>query len=226
MIGDNQEGDKREMKWEDARLRMVAEQLRKRKISDERVLGAMERVPRHLFVPSESQQLAYTDGPLPIGEGQTLSQPYMVAIMTQYLNLIGGEKVLEIGTGSGYQSAILMELAVELYTVERVSSLAERAEERLSGLGYKNFHVRVADGTKGWPDEAPFDGIIVTAGAPSLPDVLVDQLSDGGRLVIPVGSRHSQALCRCVKRGGACITEEDTMCVFVPLIGEYGWEAD
>jgi protein-L-isoaspartate(D-aspartate) O-methyltransferase len=186
----------------------------------------MERVPRHLFVPSESQQLAYADGPLPIGEGQTLSQPYMVAIMTQHLNLIGGEKVLEIGTGSGYQSAILMELAVELYTVERVSSLAERAEERLSGLGYKNFHLRVADGTKGWPDEAPFDGIIVTAGAPSLPDVLVDQLSDGGRLVIPVGSRHSQALCRCVKRGGACITEEDTMCVFVPLIGEYGWEAD
>ena len=225
-MGKKYEREKSAMKWEDERLRMVAEQLRKRRISDERVLSAMGKVPRHLFVPPESMQRAYTDGPLPIGEGQTVSQPYMVAIMTQYLNLKGGEKVLEVGTGSGYQSSIIMELSGELYTIERVASLAERAKDRLIGLGYRNFHMRVADGTKGWPEAAPFDGIIVTAGAPALPDVLVDQLKDGGRLVIPVGSRHSQALYRCVKRGGACITEEDTMCVFVPLIGEYGWEED
>jgi protein-L-isoaspartate(D-aspartate) O-methyltransferase len=212
------------MKWKDERLRMVSEQLRKRRISDERVLHAMEKVPRHLFVPQENRQLAYNDGPLPIGEGQTVSQPYMVAVMTQHLNVKGGEKILEIGTGSGYQSAILMELGGELFTIERIHSLGERAKDRLTELGYKNFHIRIDDGTKGWPDAGPFDGILVTAGAPSVPDVLVEQLNDGGRLVIPVGSRHSQALVTCEKKGEACITDEDIMCVFVPLIGKYGWE--
>ena len=211
-------------KWEDQRLRMVSEQLRKRRISDNRVLQAMEKVPRHLFVPSESRNLAYADGPLPIGEGQTVSQPYMVAVMTQHLSLKGGERILEIGTGSGYQSAVLMELGGELFTIERIPSLGERAKDRLLELGYRNFHIKIGDGTKGWPDAAPFDGIIVTAGAPSVPDVLVEQLNDGGRLVIPVGSRHSQALLTCVKKGEACISDEDIMCVFVPLIGEYGWE--
>jgi protein-L-isoaspartate(D-aspartate) O-methyltransferase len=205
---------------------MVSEQLRKRRIYDERVLEVMEKVPRHLFVPSESRNSAYADGPLPIGEGQTVSQPYMVAVMTQHLNMKGGEKILEIGTGSGYQSAILMELGGELFTIERIPSLGERAQERLHKLGYSNFHIKIGDGTKGWKDAAPFDGIIVTAGAPSVPDVLLEQLNDGGRLVIPVGSRHSQALLTCVKRGDSCITDGDIMCVFVPLIGEYGWEVN
>ena len=212
------------IEWEDQRLRMVSEQLRKRRICDERVLQVMEKVPRHLFVPQESRNLAYADGPLPIGEGQTVSQPYMVAVMTQHLDLKGGEKILEIGTGSGYQSAVLMELGGELFTIERIPLLGEKAKETLLELGYRNFHLRIGDGTKGWLDAAPFDGIIVTAGAPSVPDVLVGQLNEGGRLVIPVGSRHSQALLTCVKKGDACITDEDIMCVFVPLIGEHGWE--
>jgi protein-L-isoaspartate(D-aspartate) O-methyltransferase len=220
----NPESQDTEIKWEDERLRMVSEQLRKRGISDKRVLRVMEKVPRHLFVPSESRALAYADGPLPIGEGQTVSQPYMVAVMTQHLNLKGGEKILEIGTGSGYQSAVLMELGDELFTIERIHWLGERAKGRLLELGYRNFHIRIGDGTKGWPEAAPFDGIIVTAGAPSVPDVLVDQLNEGGRLVIPVGSRYSQALLTCVKKGEGCITDEDIMCVFVPLIGEHGWE--
>ncbi len=220
----NPESQDTKIKWQDERLRMVSEQLRKRGISDKRVLRVMETVPRHLFVPSESRALAYADGPLPIGEGQTVSQPYMVAVMTQHLNLKGGEKILEIGTGSGYQSAVLMELGDELFTIERIHPLGERAKGRLLELGYRNFHIRIGDGTKGWPEAAPFDGIMVTAGAPSVPDVLVDQLKEGGRLVIPVGSRHSQALLTCVKKGEGCITDEDIMCVFVPLIGEHGWE--
>lgn len=204
---------------------MVEDQLRKRGISDERVLHAMGKVPRHLFVPQESINAAYNDGPLPIGEGQTVSQPYMVALMTQCLALTGAEKVLEIGTGSGYQSAVLMELVRELYTVERVHSLAERAEQQLVTLGYQHFHIRVADGTKGWPEEAPFDAIIVTAGAPAVPDALLNQLKGNkSTLIIPVGTRYSQKLCKCSKRGNAYTREEDTMCVFVPLVGEHGWE--
>jgi protein-L-isoaspartate(D-aspartate) O-methyltransferase len=148
----------------------------------------------------------------------------MVALMTQCLALKGAEKVLEIGTGSGYQSAVLMELVRELYTVERVHSLAERAEQQLVTLGYHHFHIRVADGTKGWPEEAPFDGIIVTAGAPAVPDALLNQLKENGTLIIPVGTRYSQKLCKCTKRGNVFRREEDTMCVFVPLVGEHGWE--
>jgi protein-L-isoaspartate(D-aspartate) O-methyltransferase len=220
----NHKNGKSDKDWEFERLRMVEDQLRKRGIADERVLHAMGKVPRHLFVPQDSIHLAYSDGPLPIGEGQTVSQPYMVALMTQGLALKGAEKVLEIGTGSGYQSAVLMELVRELYTVERVHHLAERAEQQLVTLGYHRFHIRVADGTKGWPEEAPFDGIIVTAGAPAVPDTLLSQLNENGTLIIPVGTRYSQKLCKCTKRGNTYRSEEDTMCVFVPLVGEHGWE--
>lgn len=212
--------------WELDRLRMVEGQLKSRGISDERVLQAMGKVPRHKFVPQDCQESAYSDGPLPIGEGQTVSQPYMVGIMTQCLELKGEEKVLEIGTGSGYQSAVLVELARELFTIERLPSLAERAKSVLSELSYDRFHVKIADGTKGWPEEAPFDGIIVTAGAPVVPGTLIDQLNEGGRMVIPVGSRFSQRLYKLIKKVGKIIQEEDTMCVFVPLIGEYGWDKD
>jgi len=217
---------KKEGDWEQERLQMVEGQLESRGISDKRVLQAMGKVPRHHFVPLESRASAYSDGPLPIREGQTISQPYMVALMTQCLELKGSEKVLEIGTGSGYQSAILMELAEELYTIERIKSLAERAKNKLLELNYHRFHIKVDDGTKGWFEEAPFDGIIVTAGAPEVPETLVNQLREGGRLVIPVGSRFSQRLYKCIKRVGKCIKEEDTMCVFVPLIGEYGWDGE
>lgn len=216
--------DRKEKDWKHERLRMVEGQLKRRGISDERVLQAMSKVQRHHFVPLDCRESAYIDGPLPIGEGQTVSQPYMVGLMTQCLSLKGDEKVLEIGTGSGYQSAVLMELAREVYTIERIPRLAESAKKNLLELGYDRFHMKVADGTHGWPEEAPFDGIIVTAGAPEMPDALVSQLSEGGRLVIPVGSRFSQRLYRCSKKMGRCIKEGDTMCVFVPLIGEYGWD--
>lgn len=218
--------DKEKNDWELERFRMVDDQLRSRGISDERVLQAMSKVPRHRFIPQDRIGSAYADGPVPIGEGQTVSQPYIVGIMTQYLELKGEERVLEIGTGSAYQSAILMELVKKLYTIERIPELAERAKKKLLELGYHRFDIKVADGTKGWPEEAPFDGIIVTAGAPEVPVTLVNQLNDGGRLVIPVGSRFSQKLCKCVKTSGKCTKEEDIMCVFVPLIGEHGWKND
>jgi protein-L-isoaspartate(D-aspartate) O-methyltransferase len=213
-----------EGEFERKRLLMVESQLKSRGIKDKRVLQAMSKVPRHHFVPQDSRNSAYYDGPLPIGEGQTISQPYMVALMTERMELRGDEKVLEVGTGSGYQSAILMELARELYTIERISLLAERAKKKLVELGYDRFHIRIGDGTKGWPEEAFFDGIIVTAGAPVVPETLEQQLREGGRLVIPVGTRFSQRLYRCIKRKGKYSKEENTMCVFVPLIGEYGWE--
>ncbi len=216
--------DKKRENWEQEGLLMVKGQLKGRGISDERVLRAMEKVPRDKFVPQDYQESAHSDRPLPIGEGQTVSQPYMVGIMTQCLGLKGEERVLEIGTGSGYQSAVLMELARELFTIERIPSLGERAKSVLSELSYDRFHLKIADGTKGWPEEAPFDGIIVTAGAPDIPETLVGQLSEGGRLVIPVGSRFSQKLYRCSKKGKSYIKEENTMCVFVPLIGEFGWD--
>ena len=219
-----QSAGKEEKDWEFERLQMVEGQLKSRGISDERVLKAMSKVPRHHFVPRDRAGSAYADGPIPIGKGQTVSQPYMVGIMTQCLRLKGDEKVLEIGTGSGYQSAILMELVKKLYTIERIPDLAEMAKKKLLESGYDRFDIKVADGTKGWPEEAPFDGIIVTAGAPKVPETLVGQLNEGGRLVIPVGSRFSQKLCTCVKKMDKCVKEEDIMCVFVPLIGEHGWE--
>jgi protein-L-isoaspartate(D-aspartate) O-methyltransferase len=203
---------------------MVRDQLVSRGISDKLVLDAMRKVHRHKFLPKGMEASAYDDSALPIGDGQTISQPYMVAIMTEKLGLSGGEKVLEIGTGSGYQSAVLAEIAKEVYSIEFVPSLAERSKKKLEDLGYKNITVTSGDGTLGLPEKAPFDGIIVTAGAPSIPKPLTDQLSDGGRLVIPVGDAFSQTLTIVTKRGGKLEIEESIGCVFVPLVGKYGWK--
>jgi protein-L-isoaspartate(D-aspartate) O-methyltransferase len=205
------------------REEMVETQLVSRGITDRLVLDAMRKVPRHKFIPKDLEASAYNDGALPIGNGQTISQPYMVAIMTEKLGLSGGEKVLEIGTGSGYQSALLAEIAKEVYSIEVVPSLAERSNKMLKELGYKNITVTSGDGTLGLPNKAPFDGIIVTAGAPFIPKPLTDQLSDGGRLVIPVGDAFSQTLTIVTKRGDKFEVERSIGCVFVPLVGKYGW---
>ncbi len=202
---------------------MVRTQIADRGIRDPRVLEAMLRVPRHLFVPSDLRHRAYDDSPLPIGEGQTISQPYMVAWMTELLEVGEEDRVLEIGTGSGYQAAVLCELAGEVFTIEKNAVLAREAEERLRSLGYGNVHVRVGDGTLGWPEEAPFEGIIVTAGAPSVPQPLLEQLTDGGRLVIPVGSGGMQMLTLVRRKGNSYQTSEEGSCIFVPLVGKYGW---
>ncbi len=208
------------------RLAMVEEQLRRRGISDLRVLEAMAKVPRHLFVPANYQPAAYEDRPLPIGEGQTISQPYMVAVMTQSLDLTGEERVLEIGTGSGYQAAILAELSQKIYTIERIPQLMEKARKVLQELGYTNISYRTGDGSKGWPGEAPFDGIIVTAGAPNTPETLKSQLAEGGRLVIPTGPRYTQTLYKVTRKGNHFLEEEITGCVFVPLVGDFGWKEE
>ncbi|MDA8388649.1 MAG: protein-L-isoaspartate(D-aspartate) O-methyltransferase [Nitrospiraceae bacterium] len=205
------------------RRRMVAGQLAARGIKDERVLAAMEKVPRHLFTAPEYAEMAYDDMALPLGDGQTISQPYMVAVMTELLALRGGEKVLEVGTGSGYQAAVLAELAAEVYTVEYRPELAERAKRKLDGLGYGNIRSMAADGSAGWPEGAPYQGILVTAAAPDVPPPLIEQLDEGGRLVIPLGSRGSQRLLMAVKRQGRLVKEYHTFCVFVPLLGQYGW---
>jgi protein-L-isoaspartate(D-aspartate) O-methyltransferase len=208
--------------FEDLRSSMVADQLVHRGIRDPRVLDAMSRVPRHLFVPPEAVSLAYADRALPIGNGQTISQPYMVAVMTQASALRGGERVLEIGTGSGYQAAILGELAGEVVTIERHPELAEAARLRLQSLGYKNISVIVGDGTAG--DAAvPYDAILVTAGAPHVPESLKAQLADDGRLVIPIGSYGHQELTLIVRRGGALVESVHESCVFVPLVGRQAW---
>lgn len=208
------------------REEMVNTQLAPRGIKDERVLEAMMRVPRHLFVPGRARQNAYDDMALPIGNGQTISQPYMVAVMTELLGLTGSEKVLEIGTGSGYQAAILAELSREVYSVERISELADEASRKLSSLSYGNVHVRSGDGTLGWPEEAPFDRIIITAAAPKIPDPLIEQMTENGILVVPVGSRLSQQLLRITKREKGLLQEYYTPCVFVPLIGAHGWHEE
>ena len=192
-------------------------------IEDERVLNAMARVRRELFVPSSSHHLAYEDRPLPIGEGQTISQPFIVALMTQALELKGTEKVLEVGTGSGYQAAILAELAREVITVERLQKLADTAKRTLEKLGYTNVKVHPTTGTLGWPDEAPYEAIVVTAGAPRIPQELVDQLTMGGRLVIPVGSHWEQDLLQVIKQEDGFTAKNLTPCRFVPLIGEQAW---
>jgi len=208
------------------RLAMVEGQLRKRGISDQRVLEAMARIPRHAFVSAEYQAAAYEDRPLPIGEGQTISQPYMVAVMTQSLDLKGEERVLEVGTGSGYQTAILAELAKTIFTIERLQALIQRAQKILQELGYENIFFLTGDGTKGWPEKAPFDGIMVTAGAPEIPQTLTSQLADGGRLVIPVGPRYTQTLYKVTRKGSRFTEEEITGCVFVPLVGDFGWKEE
>ena len=203
---------------------MVETQLRPRGIKDERVLDAMGSVPRHMFMEEGLWNRAYDDCALPIGEGQTISQPYMVALMTELLELKGDEKVLEIGTGSGYQSAVLSMLSSEVHTVERIPSIASSAETRLKDFGYSNVNIYIADGTIGLSAEAPFDGIIVTAGAPRIPDQYVEQLKPGGRLVIPVGTRYSQVLYQVTKTPDGIREHMSTPCVFVPLIGQEGWE--
>jgi len=208
------------------RKQMVETQLIPRGIKDQRVLDVMSRVPRHLFAGEDNLSSAYNDMALSIGEGQTISQPYMVAIMTELLELRGTEKVLEIGTGSGYQGAILAELAKEVYSIERIAVLAEKAVSTFSSLAYQNIHVRTGDGTLGWPQEAPFDRIIITAAAPKIPDPLLDQLGINGILVIPAGSRFSQILLKIRKTEKGLLEERHTPCVFVPLIGEYGWKKD
>lgn len=214
------------MSYELERQAMVKDQLMPRGIKDELVLKAMETVPRHMFVGEDRLSRAYDDCALPIGEGQTISQPYMVAVMTELLELEGGGKVLEIGTGSGYQTAVLSMLASEVHTVERIHLIASSAENRLMALGYSNVKTYVADGTIGLPGEAPFDSIVVTAGAPRIPEQYLEQLKPGGRLVIPVGTRVSQTLYQFTKMRSGFAESVSTPCVFVPLIGQDGWEAD
>jgi protein-L-isoaspartate(D-aspartate) O-methyltransferase len=203
---------------------MVEEQIIARGISDPRVIEAMGKVPRHLFVPEALAAQAYSDFPLPIGERQTISQPYMVALMSAALQLKGDEKVLEVGTGSGYQAAVLALLARQVFSLERISALARQARRTLDACGFARVNVRVTDGTLGWDDEAPFDGIMVTAGAPAVPQAYLQQLAIGGRLVIPVGDRITQVLIRVTRTGERNFREEQLLgCRFVPLVGDYGW---
>ena len=210
--------------YEKEREHMVKSQLARRGIKDKRVLEAMRQVPRHLFIPESMRNLAYCDGPLPIGHGQTISQPYIVALMTEILELAGQETVLEVGTGSGYQAAILSRLAHQVYSVERHAVLAQQAENILAQLGYDNIAVRVGNGTLGWPEHSPYEAIIVTAAAPDVPRPLTDQLADEGRLVAPVGSQWSQVLVKVRRQGDQLIRERLTAVAFVPLVGQYGWE--
>lgn len=210
------------MKFDQARARLIAHL--GSEISDRRVLKAMTRVPRERFVPPQEQQSAYEDMPLPIGYDQTISQPLIIAMMTQALELRGNEKVLEIGTGSGYQAAILAELAQTVITVERISPLAEKAKHTLDDLGYRNIEVYPALETLGYPDKAPYDAIIVTAAAPRVPDELIDQLTIGGRMIIPVGSRYVQELYRVTRGENKNRVDDLGGCRFVPLIGKNAWE--
>lgn len=210
--------------YEKERLRMVDEQIVGRGVKDDRVLAAMRKVPRHEFLHEAIRGMAYADIALPIGEGQTMSQPYMVALMTELLGLTGTERVLEIGTGSGYQAAVLAELCAKVYTVERIKTIAEKARAALDRLGYKSVAIKVYDGTYGWKEMAPFDAIMVTAGSPEIPAPLVEQLRIGGRMVIPVGERYGQELVKVVKTAEGVITERSIPCVFVPLIGNHGWK--
>ena len=210
------------MDFKAARARLI-KQL-STEIIDKRVLAAMSRIPRELFVPKESQRLAYEDRPLPIGWEQTISQPFIIALMTEALELTGSEKVLEVGTGSGYQAAILAELSQRVITVERVPALAETAKHVLDSLGYTNIEIHLAEATLGWKSGAPYDAILVTAGAPNVPDGLLAQLAIGGRMVIPVGSRYVQELCKITKRKDKNLVRNLGGCRFVSLIGKDAWE--
>jgi protein-L-isoaspartate(D-aspartate) O-methyltransferase len=206
-----------------ARTRMVDEQLRGRDIVDERVLEAMERVPRELFVPEDERAHAYHDAALPIGHGQTISQPYMVARICEVLALTGNERVLDVGTGSGYQAAVLAELAGEVFTIERIPELAEQAQRNLEAAGYGNVTAEVGDGTLGLPERAPFDAIAVAAAAPSLPEVLYEQLESRGRLAVPVGGRGGQRLELIIRSPEGPAVVRSVPCRFVPLVGEGGF---
>ncbi len=210
------------------RQEMVERQIARRGIRDPLVLKAMAQVPRTCFVPRELAQSAYLDRPLPIGAGQTISQPYVVALMIEAMQLKGDEKVLEVGAGSGYAAAVLGRIAHEVYAIERIASLARLAKKNLAQAGCKNVHIKHDDGTQGWPEKAPFGGILVSAGAPALPQALKQQLSVGGRLVIPVGDDpHAQSLLRVTRTDADAFTQEDLGEVrFVPLIGAQGWAGD
>jgi protein-L-isoaspartate(D-aspartate) O-methyltransferase len=205
------------------RRNMIETQIRKRGVSSPRVLEAMAAVPRHEFVPAKFRDYAYADKPLPIGEGQTISQPYMVAAMTEALELTGSECVLEIGTGSGYQAAVLSLLVRQVITVESHTSLALASQERLTNLGYANVHVHNGDGSAGFADAAPYDAILVTAGAPEIPRIFASQLREGGRVVIPVGDRDNQELVQARLENGELKSRALFNCKFVPLLGRYGW---
>ena len=211
-------------RFERERKQMIRDQIEHRGLHDARLLAAIDSVPRHLFVPSNYLQGAYEDGPLPIGFGQTISQPYIVALMTDLLQLKGDERVLEVGTGSGFQAAILGMMAAEVHTVEYVSELAIGADKLLKELGMDNVHVHFGDGSLGWPDNAPYDGILVAAAAPQMPKALLAQLNDGGRLVLPVGGRGMQNLEVWEKKGRSFKSKTVTAVAFVPLRGEHGWD--
>jgi protein-L-isoaspartate(D-aspartate) O-methyltransferase len=208
------------------RQRMVQEQLVRRDIRDQRLVEAMRKVPRHCFVPSEYRSMAYSDGPLPIGRGQTISQPYIVALMTQSLLLKGDENVLEVGTGSGYQAAVLSYLARQVHTVERHAELADNAAGIFRALGMDNIQVHIGDGSLGLPDFAPFQAILVTAAAPEAPRPLFEQLDEGGYLVIPVGGRGTQYLERWQRHGASFEQDVGVPVAFVPLRGKYGWKEE
>jgi protein-L-isoaspartate(D-aspartate) O-methyltransferase len=198
---------------------MVKQQIIDRGIKDPRVIKAMEKVPRHLFVPEDHRACAYDDAPLCIGEGQTISQPYIVAFMTETLDLKAGDKILEIGTGSGYQAAILAEIVKEVYTIEIIEKLGKRAKATLTHLGYKNVHVKIGDGYKGWPEQAPFDAVIVTCAPEKIPPDLVSQLKEGGRMIIPVGTEVSvQKLIKVTKKNGRSEIQEERQVKFVPMV--------
>ena len=213
------------MDFEIARKRMVM-QLTARGIRDGRVIEAMQKIPRHLFVEEAMAAQAYSDSSLPIGEKQTISQPYTVALMTELLMLKGGERVLEIGTGSGYQAAILATLVDKVYTIERFRPLALQARKVLDSLRLLNVNLRIGDGSEGWPEEAPFDAIVVTAGAPEVPQELLQQLCVGGRLVIPVGNQYDQILKRITRTADSFQSEQSVACRFVKLVGKAGWSSD
>jgi protein-L-isoaspartate(D-aspartate) O-methyltransferase len=209
---------------EDERLSMVREQIEHRGLHEARLLQAMRTVPRHRFVLEEEQEWAYDDGPLPIGNGQTISQPYIVALMTSLAVLQGDENVLEVGSGSGYQAAILSLLAACVHSIELIPHLAERSARTLSDLGYTNVHIHTGDGSLGWPDASPYDAILVTAASPGPHPTLLDQLKPGGRLVIPVGQRPNQVLQRWTRQDNAFIPEDIIPVAFVPLRGVHGWK--
>ncbi len=212
--------------YRDLREAMVEEQIIRRGVDDPRVLDAMRRVPRHEFVPACRVAMVYEDHPAPIGCGQTISQPYIVALMTELLDAQPGDRVLEIGTGSGYQTAILAELAKEVVSVERHEELSTRAGAVLAELGYGNVTLHIGDGSLGWPEAAPYDAILVTAGAPAIPDPLVAQLAPGGRLVCPTGSRGMQRMFKAVRTPDGLDKTESIRCIFVPLVGEAGWATE
>ena len=214
---------KEPIKYQRQREQMLKKQIEARGITDKKVLAAIGRVPRQLFVSEALMDQAYGDFPLPIGEQQTISQPYIVAEMTQALELTGDDRVLELGTGSGYQAAVLAEIAFRVYTIERIHSLFIKARRLFDDLNYHNIVTRYSDGTSGWAEEGPFDAIIVTAGAPEVPEILIEQLAEGGRMVLPVGSRNLQNLVKIHKDKEKIYTTNLGGCRFVKLVGEYGW---